>query len=105
MTHEEGWQTVAALVFVAKRGDGQTLAVNINQAPNGKWYVVGLQADIATGVGVLDKHAHQAIGSYRELQKAMRAAVHYAKDWRLRGDDLEKCACDDMGTNPIRVHP
>ena len=91
------WSTASQFLGVVKL-EQMHLVVSITGVP-GDWKVVALETDQKTPEKILDSHAHEILGDFKEFKEAERKALLYAKRWyeRKTKELKKKCAC-----GPIR---
>ncbi len=95
------WAPFVTWVLEARRpgpvfkADGRVLAVQVMQRPDTReWAVIAVDGAAGAGFdGVFDDHAHQDLGSYASIAKAMGVAERFARVWVRSGDVAAKCAC------------
>jgi len=89
--YTEGWFALVQHTLVAKHGaDG--LLVTLCQISGSKFNCVALEMKVGSNP-LTEGHAHDAVGDFDTLPKAMRAAERYAKRWKARKKRLAACGC------------
>ena len=97
------WTTATQLIATVARDD-RRLGVSVQVARENEWAVVGIETTDPGKAGgfsqtverVLDDHAHQIVGMYDSLGKAIEAAEGFARAWvrDFKATRAETCECD-----------
>lgn len=101
-----GWKSLQHLCMGIARKD-RMLAVFVTQNETGYGVaavsspigraVIAKSTSMQVAAKVYDDHAHEIVGVYKSLRRALKAADGFALEWLKRGPRADKCAC-----GPIR---
>lgn len=98
-----GWQLLSVLqLYVGRKEHALTVVVAV---PGGVGWIVTALEGKATLSGssdeeklgsLFDEHAHQIVGTVRDVGAGVQPAERYAKRWQRRASASEACACGSI---------
>lgn len=96
LASEQPQWILTAAAFVVRYKYGYNITANVTPSPGSqKWLALGLVSPGQGFQAVLDHHAHQPLGEFSSLLKAMICAEKFVRTWKPDG---KVCPCPDLAS-------